>query len=86
MKTPIINPIDTNKHIYDALFQSFYLFGIEPTDLDISEFTHDRKFLQKDLKRAKLLTQFPPYKQTHSYIEPDIIMSHCFPKGYKLLE
>ena len=35
---------------------------------------------------AKLLTQFPPNKQIHSYIEPEIIMNHCFPKGYKRLE
>ena len=35
---------------------------------------------------AKLLTRFPPNKQIHSYIEPEIIMNHCFPKGYKLLE
>ena len=86
MKSIAINPIDANKRLNESLFQNFYIFGIEPNVLDISEFTPERKFIKKNFKTVQVLTQFPPNPKIHSYIEPDIIMNHCFPKGYKLLE
>ena len=86
MKSTTINPADANKHLNESLFQYFYIFGIEPEVLDISDFTQDRKFLQNNFKSVQLLTQFPPYTKINSYIEPEIIISHCFPKGYRLLE
>ena len=86
MKSNPINPIDANKRLNESLFQNFYIFGIEPNVLDISEFTADRNFTKKNFKTVQVLTQFPPYPKSNSYIEPDIIMNHCFPKGYKILE
>ena len=86
MKSTKINPIDANKHLNEALFQYFYIFGIEPDVLDISEFTQDKNYLKTNFKNVQLLTQFPPYTKINSYIEPDIIITHCFPKGYKLIE
>ena len=86
MKSTSINPYDANKHLNESLFQYFYIFGIEPEVLDTSDFTQDRKFLQNNFKSVQLLTQFPPYTKINSYIEPEIIMSHCFPKGFRLLE
>ena len=80
-----ITPNDANKYLNETLFQYFYLFGIEPNSLDISDFTADRKYENKDFKKVQLLTQFPPNSKIQSYIDPNIIMSHCFPKGHKIL-
>ena len=84
MKSSII-PIDANKYLNETLFQNFYLFGIEPNSLDISDFTPDKKYETKDFKKVQILTQFPPNSKNQSYIDPNIIMSHCFPKGHKIL-
>ena len=71
----------------ENLFQNFYLFGIDPNDLDISDFTKDKKYAEEsDFKQTKLLSKFPPYKKVHYEIEPNIIMNHCFPKGNKFIE
>ena len=73
------------KQAKDTLFQYFYLFGIEPESLDITDFNPDKLFLEKNFKKAQVLNQFPPYKRIQSYIEPNIVLNHCFPKGYKIL-
>lgn len=75
----------------DYLFQTFYIFGIEPNDLDISDFSKDKNgktknFLGKNFKQLKLLTKFPPIKNEAYELDPYIIMNHCFSKGYKLQE
>ena len=70
----------------DTLLQSFYIFGIEPNDLDINDFTKDSKYLDGKFKEVKVLTKFPPEKNPSYEIEPNIIMNHCFPKGYYLAE
>ena len=49
---------DIQHHFNDTLIQFFYLFGIEPNTLDISEFTKEKKYLLKDFKETKLLTTF----------------------------
>ena len=77
------NSSDVNNRVNDNLFQYFYLFGIAPECLEVSEFTNN--LFEKDFKKVQLLTQFPPYKNIQSYVDPDIIINHCFPKGYKLL-
>ena len=77
---------DANKHLNETLFQYFYLFGIEPNSLDISDFTPDSKYLKTDFKKVQLLTQFPPNNIIQSYLDTNIIMTHCFPKGHKILE
>ena len=70
----------------DRLFQSFYVFGIEPYDLDISDFKKGNNIFDLKFKELKLLTKFPPEKNPSYEIDYNIIMNHCFPKGYKLIE
>ena len=71
----------------ENLFQTFYLFGFEPNDLDISDFTKEKKYIKDPyFKQIKLLTKFPPNKKIKYEIDPHIIMNHCFAKGYKLFE
>ena len=80
-----ITPDFLVKQAKETLFQYFYLFGIEPDSIDISDFNPDKLFLEKNFKKAQVLNQFPPYKRIQSYIEPNIVLNHCFPKGYKIL-
>ena len=77
---------DIQHHFNDTLIQFFYLFGIEPNTLDISEFTKEKKYLLKDFKETKLLTKFPPSGRVQSDIDPMVLMCHCFPRGYRLVE
>ena len=81
----IITPEFLVKQAKETLFQYFYLFGIELDSLDINDFNPDKTFLEKNFKKAQVLNQFPPYKRAQSYIEPNIVLNHCFPKGYKIL-
>ena len=82
--TPVVNnTIELNNRLNNTLFQYFYLFGITPDCLDISDFKENYK--KTNFKKTQLLTQFPPYNNIQSYIDPDIIMNHCFPKGFTLL-
>ena len=69
------------KKIYENLIKNFYLFGIEPEDINISDFEKD--YLKEDFLQIKLLSKFPP-TETKILIDPDIIKSHCFPNGYYL--
>ena len=53
----------------ETLFQNFYLFGIEPYDLDISDFTPEKLYTAKDYTKIKLLSKFPPKTKTQYYID-----------------
>ena len=70
----------------ETLFQNFYIFGIEPYDLDIEDFTPEKIYIEKDYVKLKLLSKFPPKTKSQFQIDDLIIMNHCFPKGYKLIE
>ena len=67
--------------IYENLIKNFYLFGIEPEDINISDFEKD--YLKEDFLQIKLLSKFPP-TEAKILIDPDIIKSHCFPNGFYL--
>ena len=43
---------DIQHHFKDTLIQFFYMLGIEPSNLDVSEFKNDKKFLLKDFKEV----------------------------------
>ena len=77
---------DIKHHLNDTLFEFFYLYGIEPNSLNLSEFTKDKKYLSKDFKQVQLLTKFPPSGRYQSDIDPTTLMSHCFPNGFYLIE
>ena len=60
-----LSQIDIANRANENLFQTFYLFGIEPNDLDISDFTKEKKYIEDPyFKQIKLLTKFPPTKKT----------------------
>ena len=84
MKSTAQNTSDLINRFNESLFQYFYIFGIEPDYFDISQFTQDEKFLKKNQK-VSLLTQFPPFHKNQSYVDPDIVLKHCFPKGNKII-
>ena len=77
---------DIQHHFKDTLIQFFYMLGIEPSDLDISEFTNDKKYLLNDFKEVQLLTKFPSSGRIQSDMDPTVLMCHCFPNGYHLVE
>ena len=74
------------KRLSDNLFEYFYLFGIEPESLDISELTDKANILEKNFKSVQLLTKFPPFERILSNITPNTVMNHCFPNGYSFIE
>ena len=59
-KTSDLKLEDISHRLDDTLIEFFYLLGIEPNCLNLSELTEDRKFLSKNFKNAQLLTKFPP--------------------------
>lgn len=64
----------------DNLIKNFYIFGVEPEDIDISEL--EKNYLKKDILQIKLLSKFPPLEsENNQMISPNIIISHCFPNG-----
>ena len=86
INTSQVKESDITKRLSDRLVQYFYLFGIEPESLDISDFTEDKKFLEPNYLKVHLLSKFPPYEQSTSNINQKIVMNHCFPNGYSLVE
>ena len=67
----------------DNLIKNFYIFGIEPEDINVSEL--EKNYDQKDILHIKLLSKFPPIEsENYQIIDPNIIISHCFPNGVSL--
>lgn len=77
--------VNITRRLNDHLIQYFYSFGIDPDSLDINLFTNKKLYLEKDFKIPHLLTKFPPFEQNQSNINPQIVMTHCFPNGYKII-
>ena len=71
-----------SNNISDNLIKNFYLFGVEPDDIDIMDF-EEEDFLKNDFLPIKLLSKFPP-NELKILIDPNILISHCFPSGYSL--
>ena len=72
-----------SKNANSNLMKNFYLFGVEPEDISISDSDLEKYCLIKDSIQIKLLSKFPP-TETKSLIDSNIILSHCFPNGYSL--
>ena len=77
---------DENNLLNETLIEFFYLFGIDPNSLNISEFNVDKNYLLKDFKQVELLTKFPPSGRYQSDMDPTVLISHCFPNGFNLKE
>ena len=70
----------------NPLIEFFYLFGISSQTLKNSEHFKENNFLKPEFLKPELLSKFPPVIKPYAEIEPSIIISHCFPKGFKLVE
>ena len=81
-----LNIDDIKDNLNDTLIEFFYLFGLDPNELNISEFNNDKKYLLSDFKQAQLLTKFPPSDRYQTDIDPIILKCHLFPNGFRLIE
>jgi len=76
---------DVNKRLNETLFQFFYIFGIEPDSLNISNISNISSILEPHFLKVELLTKYPSFERSQANINPYIIMNHCFPNGYNLI-
>ena len=75
--------MSTLKDNLDNLIKNFYIFGVEPEDINIPEL--EKNYDKKDYLQIKLLSKFPPIEsEKYPIIDPNIIISHCFPNGFYL--
>ena len=75
--------MDTNTN---PLIEFFYLFGISPETIKNPEHFKENNFLKPEFLKPELLNKFPPIIKPYIEIDPNIIISHCFPKGFKMVE
>ena len=67
----------------DHLIQNFYIFGVELEEIEISSV--ENNYSKKDFLQIKLLSKFPPIKsENFQIVDPNVIISHCFPNGFIL--
>jgi len=67
----------------DNLIKNFYIFGIRPGDINVSDI--EKNYSIKDILPIELLSKFPPIEtENFPIIDPNIIISHCFPNGLLL--
>ena len=70
----------------ELFVEYFYTFGID-TDTAFSEYINFAKpFEENDNIKPKIINQFPLYPKQNSYIEPSVLMKHCFPNGFVPIE
>ena len=70
----------------NPLIEFFYLFGISSETLKNPDHFKENNFLKSEFLKPELLSKFPPIIKPYAEIDPGIIISHCFPKGFKLIE
>ena len=83
-KSPVKDS-DVNKRQKETLFQFFYMFGIEPDSLNISNISNISTILEPHFFKVELLTKYPSFERSQANINPYIIMNHCFPNGFNLI-
>ena len=70
----------------NPLIEYFYLFGISPETIKNPEHFRENNFFKPEFLKPELLSKFPPIMKPYADINTNIIISHCFPRGYKLYE
>ena len=70
----------------NPLIELFYLFGLSPETVKNKEHYKENNFLKPEFLKPELLSKFPPFLKPYIEIKPNIILSHCFPKGFQILE
>ena len=70
----------------NPLIEYFYLFGLSIETIEDPDFYKENQFSKSENLKPELLSKFPPIKKPSAEIDPNIIISHCFPKGFKIIE
>ena len=70
----------------NPLIEYFYLFGLSLETIEDPDFYKENLFSKPEYLKPELLSKFPPIKKPSAEIDPNIILSHCFPKGFKIIE
>ena len=65
----------------------FYCFGLN-TETIITNYLYNQTKYEGEHENIKptLISKFPPFNKTHSNIDENIILQHCFSDGFKLIE
>ncbi len=75
---------EKNNEKIDHLIEYFYIIG--PNSETIKEDEFYNNFSPSKYINAKILSKFPPVENPQCSIKDEIIISHCFPNGYKIIE
>ena len=75
------------------LIQNFYVIGYSLDDFVEMKSQKKVCFLDKDLFKdpmkfeiqPKLISKFPNIEKNYNSISDDLVISHCFPKGLKII-
>ena len=69
----------------NTFIEYFYVFGASESTIKKEEFYTSKYFTKPGYLKMQLLSKFPPFEKPNSNIDENVIMSHCFPNGFKLL-
>jgi len=70
----------------DTFIEYFYIFGAKETTVRSENFYHNLLFTKPGYLTMQLLSKFPPFEKPNSDVDENVILNHCFPTGYNLLE
>ena len=70
----------------NPLIEYFYLFGLSAETIKKPEFYKENNFMNQEFLKPEMLSKFPPIKKPNAEIDPNIIISHCYPKSLKVVE
>lgn len=66
------------------LIQCFYTFGISSDSINSPDLFKNNE-LNEEVIKAEMVNKFPPGYHVHE-IDPNVILSHCFPHGFKIIK
>ena len=73
--------------INNTFLDYFYIFGLNTeTILSKELYNHTQFEGEHDNIKPTLISKFPPFNKTKSNIDENIILQHCFPNGFKVIE
>ena len=70
------------------LIQNFYIIGLSLEDL-AENLKKEKNIFTSPTEQEllpKIISKFPPHDYNHNSIPDELIVSHCFPKGLKLIK
>ena len=83
-KTSTINALEETDSC-DTFMEYFYIFGANETTIKREEFYTNSLFTKPGMLKMQLISKFPPFEKPNSNMDENVIMNHCFPKGFHLL-